>query len=47
MLSLSQKVMHKEFEYPKSEEVIEAGVTPPGLGTFTPSPAYLPEKNGV
>lgn len=33
--------MHTECEYPKAEEVIETGETPPRLGTYTPSPVYL------
>lgn len=33
--------MHKEFDYPKAEKVIETGETPPRLGVHTPSPVYL------
>lgn len=39
--------MHNEFQYPKSEELIEAGEISPQLGTHTSPPAYLPEMNSV
>jgi len=39
--------MHKEFEYPKAEEVIETGETPPRLGTYIPAPLYLPAMHSI